>query len=122
MSALQDNDFPPDYLERVDRVRGYCAEALSVLHGDLLAQLRVVCHYLQAGDQEGISHEELIDFLGVSTPSVLDSAGYTDSEASDVMKALTYITYDEHGRPQAPASLPDPSPQTAPAEQKHLDL
>ena len=122
MNAPQDNDFPPDYSERIARVCRHCADGLSATHGDLLAQLRVVCRYFQEGEQEGISHEELIDFLGVSTPSVLDNAGYSDSEGLDVMKALTLITYDEQGRPQPPAALPPSSAEGPKVEQSQLDL
>lgn len=122
MSAPQDNDFPPDYSDRIDRVRRHCAEGLSAIHGDILAQLRVVCRYFEEGEQEGISHEELIDFLGISTPSVLDTAGFSDSEAMDVMKGLALITYDEQGRPQAPTALPSSPPESPKAEQRRLDL
>ncbi|HXI53089.1 MAG TPA: hypothetical protein VNH84_16350 [Candidatus Saccharimonadales bacterium] len=50
----------------------------------------------------GISHGELIDFLSVSSPSVLDRAGYSNAEAEQVMKSLVLITYDAQGRPCAP--------------------
>src|SRR5258707_10240700 len=122
MSAPQDNDFPPNYSERIDWVCQHCADGLSAAPGDLLAQLRVVCHYFQEGQEEGISYEELIDFLGVSTPSVLDKAGYSDSEALDVMKALPLITYDQQGRPQAPTTLPPPPPEVQKSEQRQLDF
>jgi len=122
MNSPQDDDFPPDYSERIARVCRECANALPATRGDLLAQLRILCRYFEHGEQEGISHGELIDFLGVSTPSVLDDAGYSDAEALDLMKALALITYDEQGKPQAPTTLP-PAPSQAPqAEQKQLKL
>ena len=122
MSAPKDTDFPSDYSERIARVCRHCADGLRGIHGDLLAQLRVVCHYFQEGKDEGLSHEELIDFLGISTPSVLDNAGYSDSEALEVMKALPLITNDKQGNPQPPAALPPPSPEEPRAEQTRLDL
>ena len=106
MSSTPDDDFPPDYAERIERV---CREAVSQLQscrGDLLAQIRVCCHYFESGEREGISHAELIDFLGISSPSVLDRAGYSDSEAQRVMESLTLITYDAQGRAHAPTALP----------------
>ncbi|HTV43258.1 MAG TPA: hypothetical protein VMF08_22025 [Candidatus Sulfotelmatobacter sp.] len=101
-----DDDFPPDYAERIERV---CREAVADLkscHGDLFEQLKACCRYFERGDQEGSSHEELIDLLGISSPSVLDRAGYSDSEALQVMASLQFIRYDEQGKPHPPDSLP----------------
>lgn len=119
MSSAAENDFPPDYAERIERI---CREAATQFHssrGDLLAQVRACCHYFESGEREGISHGELIDFLGISSPSVLDRAGYSNAEALQVMEALTLITYDSEGRPHAPSSLPASS-TTPPPEQTEL--
>ena len=79
--ASDDDGFPPDYDERIERVCGEAASAFRACPSDLLSQLRVCCDYFQRGEHEGISHGELIDFLGVSSPSVLDRAGYTNEQA-----------------------------------------
>ena len=116
MSSTLDEDFQPDYDERIDRVcREAAAEFRSCLD-DLLAQVRVCCRYFESGEREGISHGELIDFLGISSPSVLDRAGYSDSEAQRVMEALAFITYDSEGRPHAPSSLPFSSTTPRPGQ------
>jgi hypothetical protein len=81
----------------------------------------VRCRYLESGEREGISHSELIGFLGISCPSVLDLAGYSDSEAQRVMEALTLLDYDSKGRPHAPSSLPTGSTMPPP-EQTDLRL
>jgi hypothetical protein len=117
MSSAPHHDFPPDYAERIERV---CREAAAEFHScrdNLLAQVRACCHFFESGEREGISHGELIDFLGISSPSVLDRAGYSEEEAQRVMDSLILITYDDQGRPQAPTSLPSgsfppPSEQT----------
>src|SRR5438552_3827068 len=106
MSSTANDDFPPDYAERIERVCSEAATQLRSCRDDLLPQLRVCCHYFESGEREGISHGELIDFLGISSPSVLDRAGYSDSEAQRVMKSLVLITYDDQGRAHAPSSLP----------------
>jgi hypothetical protein len=106
MSPTTPNDFPQDYAERIEHI---CREAIiqfNSCHDDLLAQIRVCCNYFETGEQEGISHGELIDFLGISSPSVLDRAGYSNTETLQVMKALSLITYDSEGKPHAPSSLP----------------
>jgi hypothetical protein len=81
MNSTADNDFPPDYAERMERVCLAAAAEFRSCRGDLLAQVRVCCRYFEIGERDGISHGELIDFLGISSPSVLDQAGYSVTEA-----------------------------------------
>jgi hypothetical protein len=116
MSPEVDDDFPADYAERIKRVCNEAATEFRSCRDNLLAQARVCCHYLESGEREGISHGELIDYLGISSPSVLDRAGYSDPEAQRVMDLLALITYDSEGRPHAPSSLPITS-TTPPPEQ-----
>jgi hypothetical protein len=110
MSRQTDDGFPPDYAERIERVCGRAADELHSCRDDVLAQLRACCRYFESGERQGISHGELVDFLGVSSPSVLDRAGYPDDEALRVMELLRLITYDKQGRPHAPDALPAPPP------------
>ncbi|MFA5192908.1 MAG: hypothetical protein WC740_19530 [Verrucomicrobiia bacterium] len=119
MSSTPDEDFPPDYDKRIEMVCREAAAEFRSCRDDLLAQVRVCCHYFQNGKREGISHAELIDFLGISSPSVLDRAGYSDAETQRVMEALALITYDGQGKPQAPSSLPVSS-SAPPPEQTDL--
>ena len=46
------------------------------------------CRYFLRGVRADLSHPEPIDFLGVSTPSVLDMAGYSHAAADRVMLML----------------------------------
>jgi hypothetical protein len=119
MTSIANDDFPPDYAERIKRVCSEAATQLRSCRDDLLAQVRVCCHYFESGEREGISHGALIDFLGISSPSVLERAGYSDSEAQRLMESLVLITYDSEGRPHAPSSLPVRS-TTPPPEQTEL--
>lgn len=106
-----------DYSDRIEQVCRQAADELRSCRDDVLAQLRVCCHYFESGERQGISHGELIDFLGVSTPSVLDRAGYSQHESLRVMELLSLIKYDKDGRPKAPESQPHPSP-TSPERQQ----
>ena len=49
--------------------------------GDVEQQKTACCRYFKRGLQAKLSAGELIDFLGVSTPSILDKVGYSDEEA-----------------------------------------
>jgi hypothetical protein len=111
---------PLDYGDRIERVCARAAHELRSCRDHVLTQLRVCCRYFESGEREGISHGELIDYLGVSSSSVLDRAGYSDQEASRVMELLHLITYDKDGRPHAPEALP--SPAAPPPEQLRLGI
>ena len=58
-------------------------------------QRTAICRYFHRGAAADFSHAELIDFLGVSTPSVLDMAGYSDAAAQGVLEMLADITDEE---------------------------
>jgi hypothetical protein len=44
--------------------------------------------YLRNGYREGFVGEEIIDYLGVDTPSILDDAGYSETEADAAIAVL----------------------------------
>ena len=101
-----DDGFPADFSERIERVCSEAADGFRACPGDLLAQLRICARYFQHGEQEGMAHEELIDYLGISAHSVLDRAGYGDDEALRVMKGLPLLNRDKNGIWQPPDALP----------------
>src|SRR3954463_4439692 len=105
--TMPEEDSPSDYAERVESVCREAADEFRTCVGDLLAQLHVCARYFQRGAKEGISHGELVDFLGADG-RVLALAGYSDAEADRVMSGLVLLTEDEHGTVQAPATLPGP--------------
>src|ERR1044072_6564201 len=102
---MSSDDFPSDYNQRIDRMCEAAASALRACRGDLLAQLRVCADYVSRGEEVGISHGELINFLGVSSRSVLVRAGYAEEEALRVMEGIAFIDFDASGRSLPPASL-----------------
>jgi hypothetical protein len=53
---------------------------------------------LKRGCAAGISTGELVDFLGVSSTSVLDRAGYSDSESQAVIDLLGETSDEEIAR------------------------
>lgn len=53
---------------------------------------RCLCRYLKRGLATGISQGELIDLLGVSSPSILEKAGYDSERQQYVMEMLATVT------------------------------
>jgi len=55
----------------------------------------VCCGYFKWGKNHQITTGELVDYLGVSSPSILDKAQYSEAEAKDVMELIGLITDEE---------------------------
>ena len=65
-----------------------CAESLE-------DQRHVCCRYFRRGTLVGLSQSELIDSLALSSPSVLETAGYPPEAAERVMEMVGGISDDE---------------------------
>ena len=59
------------------------------------SQRQACCRFFRRGLFLGLTQAELIDALGLSLPSVLDSAGYLPEEAERVMDMVGEISDDE---------------------------
>jgi hypothetical protein len=54
-----------------------------------------LCRYLRRGASAGLSTGELLDFLSVSSPSVLGRAGYSEQQTEQAMRVLATISDEE---------------------------
>ena len=89
-------DLPPeDYKRLVDDFTRLAADDFRQSSASEQEQRASLVRYLRRGAAADLSLSELIDFLGVSTPSVLDVAGYSHAAASRVMLMLREISDDE---------------------------
>ena len=89
-------DLPPaEYEAAVRKFTRLAADDFRQSSATEREQRAAICRYFRRGAAADFSHPELIDFLGVSTPSVLDMAGYSDSAAQRVMEMLADITDEE---------------------------
>src|SRR3954471_15336618 len=114
------DDFHPNWRERLDRLRRQAADEFRGCPNDPLQRLQVCARYFNARIQEGFDHGELIDFLGVSTPSVLSMAGYPDSDGLRVMQLLPLLMDNADGTCRAPTQLPPSPPGVAPPVQTEI--
>ena len=71
------------------------AEELRAAQGDADAQKRALLRYWKRGSDADMTPAELIDFLGVSFPSILDLAGFTEEEGDAVMAISDALTEEE---------------------------
>ena len=86
---------PADYERVVREFTRLAAEDFRQSAVTEQQQRAAICRYFRRGAVADFSHGELIDFLGVSSPSVLDMAGYSDEAAQRVMEMLADITDEQ---------------------------
>ncbi len=73
----------------------YGADELRAAKGNTKSIRTALCRYLKQGKGAGFSTGELVDWLGVSTPSILSKAGYSDGETEETMQILGQVTDTE---------------------------
>jgi hypothetical protein len=83
------------YARSVEELTRHAAADFRRCAGSQQEQRAALCRYLRRGADEDFTTGELVDFLGVSSPSVLDMAGYSEKAAGHVMKMLADITDEE---------------------------
>lgn len=88
---------PQEYKRLVDEITRDAADDFRRAGASLEEQRHTCIRHFKRGQEVGLSHAELIDFLGVSTPSVLDKAGYSDEASQRVMDMLVEISNEIDG-------------------------
>jgi len=73
-------------------VQQYGREQMTSVRTGSTGLRLALCRYLKQGLGAGFSTGELIDWLGVSSPSILDAAGFDDLEAAAAMELLGAIS------------------------------
>ena len=71
------------------------AADLRSVKGDAQQQKLALCRYYKRGERANLTAGELIDFLGVSSPSILDMAEYTDDEGDALFVISDNLTEDD---------------------------
>lgn len=80
---------------RMESVQRYGREQLGAGRSSPTGVRDALRRYLKQGIGAGFSTGELIDWLGISSPSILDDAGFDDAEAAEAMKIVGLLTDDE---------------------------
>ena len=77
--ALNGSD--EDYQAFVEWLETETASKLREANGDQQAIAAAITTYLETGYKAHLSSGELVDFFCVSSPSILDNAGYSEEES-----------------------------------------
>jgi hypothetical protein len=86
---------PEDYERVVSEFMRLAAEDFQRSIATEEEQRAATFRYFRRGADIHLSTPELVDFLGISTPSVLEMAGYSDASAQRVMDMLSDITDEQ---------------------------
>ena len=97
------NQVDKDYFAFVEWLSARAAAELREAKSDPAQQKKALCRYYKRGEQANLTTGELVDFLGVSNPSILEMAGYTEEEGNAVMCIWDSITGNDIRR----TALPD---------------
>lgn len=94
------NDSDPEptreeYRDFVGWLSEIAASDLRLAKGNPELQKQAICRYYKRGEKANLSSGELIDFLGVSTPSIFDMADYSDEEGDDAMEIASLVTDED---------------------------
>ena len=84
-----------DYSDYVRWLSERTATQLKNAKGNQDEVKAVLCRYWKRGYRAGLTPSELIDFLAVDYPSILDRAGFTDEEGDKVMVLSDALTEAE---------------------------
>ncbi len=84
-----------NYTAYVAWLSNLTAEDLRLVKGHPEQQKQALCRYYKRGEQANLTAGELIDFLGVSSPSILDIADYTDEEGDALFVISDSLTEDD---------------------------
>lgn len=84
------NDSEEDYFAFTAWLKNKTANSLAASRGNTEAIKQAIVDYLERGYNAHLSSGELADFFGVSTPSILDKAGYDEEDAEAAIRL-----YDE---------------------------
>ena len=77
---------------RLEWIQRYGVVELIAAKGNTGSIRTALCRYLKQGRGAGFSTGELVDWLGISTPSILIKAGYSDAEIEEAMMILGRLT------------------------------
>jgi hypothetical protein len=91
-----DKDDPDeDHFQFVEWLENLTSIELRQAKGNREEQKRACCRYFKRGYKANLTTGALIDYLGVSYPAILDKAGYSDQESTELFQISDALTDEE---------------------------
>ncbi|MCM1566025.1 MAG: hypothetical protein NC238_08780 [Dehalobacter sp.] len=91
----KDEKSDSEYEMLLKGLQSIASEGFRDAKGNRHKEKQICCRYFNTGLALGFSTGVLVDFLGVSTPSILDLAGYSDEDSEAIMELIGLITDEE---------------------------
>jgi hypothetical protein len=82
---------PARYSTALERLQDETVAGLKAANGQTDPLRPVIMSYLKRGYELGLSPSELTDFFCVSTPSIVEAAGYTDTSGDSVVSLFDEV-------------------------------
>lgn len=80
-----------EYLEFTRWLKDHTAESLISARGNADAVKQAITDYLEKGYSSYLTSGQLVDYFCVSTPSILDMAGFSEEEAEAAVELYDVI-------------------------------
>jgi len=84
-----------NYSAYVDWLSELTANELRHVKDNPEQQKQALCRYYKRGEAANLTASELIDFLGISSPSILEMAGYGEEEGDALFVISDALTDEE---------------------------
>jgi hypothetical protein len=81
-----------DYARRITSLRQQSLADLAGARADPVALRTALARFFRRGTQLGFSDAESVDFLGVTSPSILELAGFSDDAEQHAMSLVSQLT------------------------------
>lgn len=82
----EENESEEKYFVYIHWLEQETANNLRAAKGDKVALTNAIKQYLETGYKSRLSAQEMVDFFCVSTPSILDMAGFSEKESEKAIK------------------------------------
>ena len=108
-NELSNEDYNQDYSDFVAYLSEWTKDELKHVRGNAIKERQALCRYYKRGLRAQLTVSELIDFLAVSTPNIIEESGYEDTEGDRLMQISDSLTEEEIDNIELLEDIEEPS-------------
>lgn len=90
-----ENESEEDYFRFVEWLENVTSAELRQAKGSIKEQEKACCRYFKRGYKANLTSGELFDFLGATSPSIVDKAGYSEEEGDALLQISDALTDEQ---------------------------